>query len=103
MLKVQDLVAKTANQRLDGLSFKVEPGEILAVVGPCDSGKHLLGQVVGGLHRKISGEVLINHYNLSPGSSKAKIQLGYLPNPAPTENFLTGYELIDLVGSIYHL
>ncbi|MCR4277618.1 MAG: ABC transporter ATP-binding protein [Candidatus Berkelbacteria bacterium] len=103
MLKVQDLIAKVANRHLDGLSFKVEPGEVLAILGSSDSGKHELGQVLAGIHKTLSGEISINRYHLNTGSDKARIQLGYLPNPAPIEEFLTGYELLDLIGSIYHL
>lgn len=103
MLKVQDLVAKSTRERLDNLSFKIEPGEVLAVLGSSESGKHLLGQVIAGIHKPLSGEISINRYRLGTGSDKARIQLGYLPNPAPTEEFLTGYELLDLIGSIYHL
>lgn len=103
MLKVQDLVARSANQRIDGLGFKVEPGEVLAVLGSSESGKHLLGQTIAGVHRLLGGELHINRYRLGTGSDKARIQLGYLPNPAPTAEFLTGYEFLDLVGSIYHL
>ena len=103
MLKVQDLVAGAVTERIDGLSFKVGTGEVLAVVGSSDSGKHLLGQVIAGVHQAIQGEVLINHYRLNSISDKARIQLGYLPNPAPTEDSLTGYELLDLIGSVYHL
>ncbi|MDO8650046.1 MAG: ABC transporter ATP-binding protein [Candidatus Berkelbacteria bacterium] len=103
MLKVQDLVAKSTRERLEGLSFKVEPGEVLAILGSGDCGKHLLGQVIAGTHKPLHGEISINRYRLGTGSDKARIQLGYLPNPAPNEDFLTGYELLDLIGSIYHL
>lgn len=103
MLKVQDLVARSLRERIDGISFKVESGEVLAILGSSDSGKHLLGQVITGTHRTLSGEIYINRYRLESGSDKARIQLGYLANPAPTEEFLTGYELLDLIGSIYHL
>ncbi|MEK9167615.1 MAG: ABC transporter ATP-binding protein [Patescibacteria group bacterium] len=103
MLKVQDLVAKSSYERIDGLSFKVESGEVLAIVGSSDSGKHLLGQTLVGAQRRVSGEILVNRYRLNSGSDKAQIQLGYLANPSPTEEFLTGYELLDLIGSIYHL
>lgn len=103
MLKVQDVVAKSGSVRLEGVSFKVEPGEVLAVLGSSDSGKNLLGQVIAGTHKPLSGEVSIGHYRVGSGSDKARIQIGYLPNPAPTEEFLTGYELLDLIGSIYHL
>lgn len=45
---------------LDGVSFELSPGEILAVCGPSGSGKSTLLNVVAGLVRPDEGRVVLN-------------------------------------------
>lgn len=103
MLKVQDLVARATNEHLNGLSFEVPNGQILAVVGKSDSGKHLLGEVLADNSQILAGEIHANSYRHRTHHQKAQIQTGYLANPVQLEEFLTGFELLDLIGSLYHL
>ena len=50
---------------LDRLDFRVDAGEIFAVVGPSGAGKSTLAQCVNLLERPTSGSVLVNGENLS--------------------------------------
>jgi ABC-type lipoprotein export system ATPase subunit len=45
---------------LDGVSFALEDGAFLAVMGPSGSGKSTLLNIIGGLDQLTSGEVLLN-------------------------------------------
>lgn len=49
---------------LDGVSFTVEKGEFVAVVGTSGSGKSTLLNMIGGLDRPTSGSVFIRGRNL---------------------------------------
>lgn len=50
---------------LDGVDLTIEDGEFLAVKGPTGQGKSTLLQLLGGLDRASSGEVLFNGRDLS--------------------------------------
>lgn len=52
-------VGKVAVPALQGVSFTVEPGEFVSIVGPSGSGKSTLFYVLGGLTCADSGRVLI--------------------------------------------
>ena len=103
MVKVQEVSAQNPLESLTDVGFSVDSGELVAVIGSNNSGKHLLGQVIAG-HRPVQkGSVTISHYQLQANPIRARSQLGYLANPVVLEKFLTGFEYLDLVAATYRL
>ena len=58
-----------------GISFSVEKGEFVSVVGPSGSGKSTLFYLIGGLTKADSGKVLIDGVDFSSLSDAARTRL----------------------------
>lgn len=56
---------ETEVRALDGVSFSVEQGEFIAIVGPSGSGKSTLLHILGGVDTATGGQVIINGTDIS--------------------------------------
>lgn len=55
----------TLVKALDNVSFSVEQGEFVAIIGPSGSGKSTLLHILGGVDIPTSGQVIINDTDIS--------------------------------------
>ncbi len=65
ILRIENLTktygeGSTQVKALDNVSFSVEKGEFLAIIGPSGSGKSTLLHIIGGVDRPTSGKVFMN-------------------------------------------
>lgn len=70
ILKIENITKKYANgdkelYALDDVSFTVNQGEFIAIVGPSGSGKSTLLHVIGGIDKPTNGKVYINGTDIS--------------------------------------
>jgi len=82
-LAVENLVAAAPGSQapiLKGLAFAVQPGEVLAVVGPSASGKTTLARLLMGLWPAASGKVRLDGADIFAwDKGELGPHLGYLP------------------------
>jgi iron complex transport system ATP-binding protein len=87
---------------LDGITFSVSPGELVAVLGPNGVGKTTLLKCINAIHRPCGGAVFVDARNVStmPPSAVAR-SVGYVAQRSePTR--LTAYDAV-LMGRRPHL
>lgn len=86
---------------LDGVSFRVEPGELFAYLGPNGSGKTTTIRLLTGLSRPSSGQALTNGFNMAVQPVAAKRQNGLVPQAMNLDVELTVTENLDIHGRLF--
>jgi len=85
---------------LQGVSFEVASGELVAVVGPSGSGKSTLLHIMGTLDRPTSGEVTVTGYPISKLSDRdmSSLRAHHIGFVFQQFHLLSGYTALDNVA-----
>ena len=96
-------VGKVLNGRsvLAGLSFGIERGCIMAVVGPNDSGKSALLKTIAGFSKPEYGSVFIDGKDVQLRRTETASVVGYMPQRANFDSQLTIFENLQFHGRLY--
>ena len=85
---------------IDGVSFRVRPGEIVGYVGPNGSGKSTTVKIVTGLLESNGGQVLFEGTSIRENLTHYRAAFGYVPEEAHVYTHLSGLEYLQLVGRL---
>ena len=101
MIEIQDLQKSFGNFRaVDGVSFSVEPGEVLGFLGPNGAGKSTTMRMITGFLTPTSGEVRVAGTSVMLDPVAAKRRIGYLPEGAPLYPDMTPRTLLEFIAEI---
>lgn len=93
---------KSTKMVVNGVSFSVRTGEVVALLGPNGAGKTTCFSIISGLIRPSLGNIFLDEKNItrSPMYKRALLGVGYLPqepsvfrNLTVTENILAALEM----------
>ena len=81
MLEVRDLeVYYGVIQAIKGISFDVNQGEIVALIGANGAGKTTTMKIMAGLLKADAGEIYIDDIKLFEDYNRLKEVIGYMPD-----------------------
>lgn len=96
MLTVKDISKSYHHKQvLDGISFSIEPGQLVSIIGPNGAGKSTLLSVIAQLASHNSGEVYLDHKPIKDYDRKTMAkEMSFLRQSNTTHIKLTVRELV---------
>ena len=98
-------VTKSFNgiRALNGVSFRVDRGEVLGLLGPNGSGKSTLMKIIVGILKPDMGNIQVLGTDVGTDPITVKKTVGYVPESPRLYEFLSGTEYLDFVADVHGL
>jgi ABC-2 type transport system ATP-binding protein len=105
MITAEKLVKVYENniKALDGVSFKIEQGEICGYIGANGAGKSTTIKILAGMMGITSGKAVINGYDVIEHPEKVKRFIGYVPESGDLFLSLTPLDFLEFVCKMYDI
>src|SRR5947209_14112793 len=86
-----------------GISFTVQPGQILGLVGPNGAGKTTTLRALAGILAPTRGRLAIAGHDLARAPVAAKAALAYVPDDPKLFDALTVWEHLRFMAEVYRV
>lgn len=93
----------TSDEVLHGVSFTIQPGEIVGLLGPNGAGKSTSLKIIAGIQAATSGVVRVTGLDLPGSASEVKQRIGYVPETGTLFESLTGQEFLEFMGRLHEV
>ncbi|WP_320667246.1 ATP-binding cassette domain-containing protein [Prochlorococcus sp. MIT 1307] len=104
LIEIQNLIKFYGDiQALKGLSLCVPKGSLYGLLGPNGSGKSTTLRILCTLLAPDSGEVKVAGFDALKEPQSVRCEIGYVAQEVAIDKILTGLELLQLQGDLYHL
>src|SRR5215813_3700360 len=88
---------------VDGVSFKVEPGEVFGFLGPNGSGKTTVIKMLSGILPLTSGRGVVDGIDVTENPDEVKLRIGYMSQKFSLYDDLTVLENLRFYAQVYGL
>ncbi|MBC7631793.1 ATP-binding cassette domain-containing protein [Aeromicrobium sp.] len=88
---------------LDGVDITVPTGTVLGLLGPNGAGKTTVVRILTTLLRPDSGTAEVAGIDVLAHPAQVRGRLGLSGQYAAVDEYLTGFENLDMIGRLYHL
>jgi len=101
-IEIKDLVKIYGEQRaVDGISFKVDQGEIVGFLGPNGAGKSTTMKIITGYLGQDGGEVAVCGIPVDQRPLESRKKIGYLPEANPLYPDMYVREYLDFIADVH--
>jgi len=87
-------------QALAGVSFQIQPGEVIGLLGPNGAGKTTLMKILTGYLEPDAGEVRVHGIDVITDALGAQRRIGYLPESAPLYGEMLVQEYLEMMAAM---
>ncbi len=88
---------------LDGLDLRVPQGSVLGVLGPNGAGKTTAVRILTTLLKPDAGRAQVAGIDVVEDPAGVRTKIGVSGQYAAVDEYLTGFENLDMIGRLYHL
>ena len=88
---------------LDGVDLSVPEGTVLGLLGPNGAGKTTVVRVLTTLLTPDAGEATVAGVDVLADPAAVRSRIGLSGQYAAVDEYLTGFENLEMVGRLYHL
>ncbi|MCO5094241.1 MAG: ABC transporter ATP-binding protein [Chiayiivirga sp.] len=85
---------------VDGVSFRVEPGQVLGFLGPNGAGKSTTMKMIAGFLTPTSGTASVCGHDVREDGIQARRHLGYLSEGAPSYGEMTVRGFLEFIADV---
>jgi ABC-2 type transport system ATP-binding protein len=104
MIRTSGLVKRYGKvTALDGLDLAVPRGTVLGLLGPNGAGKTTAVRILTTLLTFDEGSAVVAGLDVASEPDKVREKIGLSGQNAAVDEYLTGFENLDMVGRLYHL
>jgi ABC-2 type transport system ATP-binding protein len=104
MIEAKDLVKTYGSlAALDGVSFRVQEGEVLGFLGPNGAGKTTTMRILTAYIPPTNGTATVAGYDVFEQSLEVRRRVGYLPETVPLYPEMSVYEYLSFAAALRHV
>ena len=101
MIEIKNVTKKYPNiTAVDHINFEVKDGEVVGFLGPNGAGKSTTMNMITGFIEPTEGQIIVNGFDISKKTKKAKKQIGYMPEGTPLYTELTVKEFVNYMAEL---
>jgi len=89
-----------ALEALRGVTFTIEPGEIVGLLGPNGAGKSTTMKILTGWSAPTGGSARVCGVDVLADPIEVRRQIGYLPENAPVDTEMTVRSYLEFIGRV---
>ncbi len=86
---------------VDGISFRIKPGEIVGLLGHNGAGKTTIMKMLTGFLEPTGGTIEIDGLDLGRGREAIQRKIGYLPENCPVYPEMTVIDYLDYAATLH--